>query len=147
MSRDSESRLLASLRAGLSGRFEIERQLGTGGMAIVYLAQDVGRGSPVALKVLRSELSLTMGAERFQREIRLAAALVHPRILPLFESGVTAGLLWYTMPFVPGESLRGRLEREQMLPVDTAVGLTREVAEALGYAHAQGVLHRDIKPE
>ncbi|HEV8612203.1 MAG TPA: serine/threonine-protein kinase [Gemmatimonadales bacterium] len=147
MSRSSGSQFLATLSSGLAGRYEIERELGTGGMAVVYLARDLEHDRRIALKVLRSELGITMGAERFQREIRLAAALVHPHILPLLESGETAGLLWYSMPYIEGESLRARLDREKLLPVDEAVRLTSEVADALACAHAQGILHRDIKPE
>lgn len=137
----------AGLDAGLSGRYEIERELGSGGMAVVFLARDLRHGRKVALKVLRQEIRAADGVERFHREIRMAAGLVHPHILPLLESGGTEGQLWYTMPFVEGESLRDRLTREKQLPVDEALRLTREVAAALGHAHAKGILHRDIKPE
>src|SRR5574341_639801 len=116
-------------------------------MAVVYLARDLQRDRDVALKVLRSELSADSGADRFDREIRLAARLVHPNILPLLDSGAIAGHLWYTMPFVEGESLRDRLIREKQLPLAEAVRLTSEIADALACAHAQGILHRDIKPE
>jgi eukaryotic-like serine/threonine-protein kinase len=142
-----------ALRAGLADRYRIERELGVGGMAVVYLARDLQRDRDVALKVLRSEVGIAFGAERFDREIRLASRLVHPNILPLLDSGrVPAsadadGRLWYTMPFVEGESLRDRLKREKQLPLDEAVRLTTEIADALGHAHAQGILHRDIKPE
>jgi len=145
--------LADALHAGLADRYRIERELGAGGMAVVYLARDLQRDRDVALKVLRSELSAASGAARFDREIRLAARLVHPNILPLLDSGrVSAsaggdGHLWYTMPFVEGESLRARLHREKQLPLDEAVRLTSEIADALGHAHAQGILHRDIKPE
>ncbi|HSE68481.1 MAG TPA: protein kinase, partial [Gemmatimonadales bacterium] len=123
------------------------RKLGAGGMAVVYLARDLQRDRDVALKVLRPELGLAAGADRFDREIRLAARLVHPHILPVLDSGSTQGHLWYTMPFVEGETLRARLDREKQLPLDEAVRLTAEVADALAHAHAQGILHRDIKPE
>ena len=113
----------------------------------MYLARDLQRDRDVALKVLRPELGAVSGAERFDREIGLAARLVHPNILPLLDSGATDGRLWYTMPFVKGESLRDRLNREKQLPLDEAVRLTSEIADALGHAHAQGILHRDIKPE
>jgi serine/threonine-protein kinase len=142
-----------ALRAGLAERYRIERELGAGGMAVVYLARDLQRDRDVALKVLRSEVGIASGAERFDREIRLAARLVHPNILPLLDSGRVPpsagedGRLWYTMPFVDGESLRDRLKREKQLPLDEAVRLTTEIADALGHAHAQGILHRDIKPE
>ena len=142
-----------ALRAGLADRYHIEREVGAGGMAVVYLARDLQRDRDVALKVLRSEVGIAAGAERFDREIRFAARLVHPNILPLLDSGrVPAsadgdGRLWYTMPFVEGESLRDRLKREKQLPLDEAVRLTTEIADALGHAHAQGILHRDIKPE
>ena len=142
-----------ALRAALADRYRIEREIGAGGMAVVYLAHDLQRDRDVALKVLRSEVGIASGAERFDREIRLAARLVHPNILPLLDSGrVPAsagedGRLWYTMPFVDGESLRDRLKREKQLPLDEAVRLTTEIADALGHAHAQGILHRDIKPE
>jgi eukaryotic-like serine/threonine-protein kinase len=138
---------LAALKAALSGRYDIERELGHGGMATVYLAHDVQHDRPVALKVVLPELAASIGNERFQREIRLAARLQHPHILTVYDSGEAAGQLWYTMPFVEGESLRDRLIREVQLPVDEAVRIVREAALALDYAHRHGVVHRDIKPE
>ncbi len=138
---------LAALKAALAGRYEIERELGRGGMATVYLAHDVQHDRPVALKVVLPELAASMGNERFQREIRLAARLQHPHILSVYDSGEAAGQLWYTMPFVEGESLRDRLLRETQLPVEEAVRIVREAASALDYAHRHGVVHRDIKPE
>ncbi len=118
-------------------------------MAAVYLANDIKHGREVAVKVLHPELGKSLGAaERFEREIRLAAKLHHPHILGLHDSGVADGdLLYYVMPFVKGESVRDRIDREGMLPVDDAVAIALEVNDALGYAHAQGVIHRDIKPE
>src|SRR5438128_2143534 len=116
-------------------------------MATVYLARDLKHDRRVALKVLHSELAATVGPERFQREIKLAAGLQHPHILTVLDSGDAAGQLWYTMPFVEGESLRQRLMRERQLPLEDALRITREVADALGYAHGQGIIHRDIKPE
>ena len=138
---------IEGLRAALAGRYEIERELGRGGMATVFLARDVQHDRPVALKVLHPELAAAMGAERFQREIKLAARLQHPHILGVYDSGAIADRLWFTMPFVEGETLRDRITRERQLPVDVAVRLTREVALALDYAHRHQVLHRDIKPE
>ena len=135
------------LRDALSDRYRLIRELGRGGMATVYLAQDLRHDRPVALKVLHPELARTLGPDRFLREIKLAARLQHPHILSVHDSGEAAGHLWFTMPFVEGESLRGRLEREQQLPVEDAVRIAREAAEALDYAHRQGVIHRDIKPE
>ena len=125
----------------------LERELGRGGMATVYLEQDVKHERPVALKVLLPELATSLGPDRFQREIKLAARLQHPHILAVYDSGETAGLLWFTMPFVRGESLRDRLRREHRLPVDEALRITCEAALALDYAHQEGVVHRDIKPE
>ena len=145
--------LAAELRDALAGRYRIERELGRGGMATVYLAQDLRHDRPVALKVLHPELARTLGPERFLREIKLAARLQHPHILSVFDSGTAgpegggSGWLWFTMPFVEGESLRDRLEREQQLPIEDAVRIAREAAEALDYAHRQGVIHRDVKPE
>ena len=138
---------LAALRAALAGRYEIQRELGRGGMATVYLAHDVNHDRPVALKLVLPELAASIGNERFQREIRLAARLQHPHILSVYDSGEAAGQLWFTMPFVEGESLRDRLIRETQLPVDEAVRVVREVALALDYAHRHDVIHRDIKPE
>ena len=137
----------SALADALRDRYRLERELGRGGMATVYLARDLKHDRPVALKVLHSDLAATLGPERFLREIRLAARLQHPHILPLHDSGEAAGLLWYTMPFVRGESLRERLRREVQLPVDTAVELARQVALALDYGHREGVIHRDLKPE
>ena len=116
-------------------------------MATVYLARDERHRRSVALKVLHPDLAHALGPERFLREIEVAANLSHPHILPLHDSGEAAGLLYYVMPYVEGESLRDRLRRETQLPVDEALQLAREVADALAYAHGQGVIHRDIKPE
>jgi eukaryotic-like serine/threonine-protein kinase len=141
------SDLPPALREGLLDRYAIERELGRGGMATVYLAHDLRHDRPVALKLLHPELAATLGPERFQREIRFAARLQHPHILTVLDSGETAGRLWFTMPYVEGESLRDRLRRERQLPLSDAVRLTREVALALDYAHRHGAIHRDIKPE
>ena len=135
------------LTAALADRYQIERELGSGGMATVYLAEDVKHDRKVAVKVLRPELAAVIGAERFVREIRTIAALQHPHILGLIDSGEAAGTAYYVMPYVEGESLRGRISREKQLPVDEAVRIAREVASALDYAHRRGVIHRDIKPE
>jgi TolB-like protein/Tfp pilus assembly protein PilF len=135
------------LRAGLSGSYALEQELGRGGMATVYLAQDLKHGRPVALKVLHPELAATLGPERFQREIRLAARLQHPHILTVLDSGEAGGQLWFTMPYVEGESLRSRIQRERQLPLDAALQIAREAGRALDYAHQHGVVHRDIKPE
>ena len=131
----------------LADRYRVERELGRGGMAVVYLARDLKHDRDVALKVLRPELSASLGRDRFAREIQLTARLQHSHILAVFDSGESAGQLWYTMPYVEGETLRARLTREGCLPVDTAIQLAREVASALAYAHDAGVVHRDIKPE
>jgi len=139
--------LREQLQAGLANRYRLERELGRGGMATVFLAQDLRHDRPVALKVLHPELAATLGSERFQREIRLAARLQHPHILTVLDSGEASGHLWFTMPFVEGESLRDRLSREKQLPVEDAVRIVREAALALEYAHQHGVVHRDIKPE
>jgi serine/threonine protein kinase/tetratricopeptide (TPR) repeat protein len=147
MSHRSSPGLTDALRAGLSGRYEIERELGVGGMAEVYLARDVRRDRRVALKVLRRDLAVVAAGERFDLEIRLVSQLVHPHILPLLDSGETSGRVWYTMPYIEGESLRARLDREKQLPIAEAVRLTGEIADALSYAHARGILHRDIKPD
>jgi eukaryotic-like serine/threonine-protein kinase len=135
------------LSAALADRYRLERELGRGGMATVYLAQDLRHRRRVALKVLHKELAYALGADRFLREIEVAANLTHPHILPLHDSGEAGGLLYYVMPFVEGESLRDRLNRETQLPVDEAVQIAREVADALAYAHGRGIIHRDIKPE
>ena len=146
--------LAERISRALEGRYEIEREIARGGMATVYLARDLRHGRRVAIKVLRDEIAATIGAERFLAEIRVTASLQHPHILPLFDSGSATSpaaeggpLLWYAMPFVEGETLRSRLVREGRLPVDEAVRLAREIAEALAYAHARGVIHRDVKPE
>ena len=136
-----------ALRAGLQDRYAFERELGRGGMATVWLARDLRHDRPVALKVLHPDLAATLGPERFLREIRLAARLQHPHILSVYDSGETAGRLWFTMPYVEGESLRDRIRRERQLPVADAVRLTRESALALDFAHRHGAVHRDIKPE
>jgi eukaryotic-like serine/threonine-protein kinase len=135
------------LAAALADRYRIERELGEGGMATVYLAEDLRHHRKVAIKVLKPELAAVLGADRFIQEITTTAQLQHPNILPLFDSGEANGFLFYVMPYVDGESLRDRLDRERQLGVDEAVRITREVADALEYAHEHGVVHRDIKPE
>ncbi|HEX5437205.1 MAG TPA: protein kinase [Gemmatimonadaceae bacterium] len=135
------------ISALLADRYRLERELGAGGMATVYLAEDLKHHRQVAIKVLRAELSAVLGPERFLKEIELTASLQHPHILPLFDSGSAEGLLYYVMPFVDGETLRARLEREKQLPIAEAVRIAGEVADALHYAHERGVIHRDIKPE
>ena len=135
------------LRTVLADRYRIERELGQGGMATVYLAEDVRHHRKVAVKVLRPELAASMGPDRFLREIEIAAQLQHPHILPLLDSGDAAGFLFYVMPYVQGESLRDRLVRERELPVHDALRIITEVADALAHAHERGVVHRDIKPE
>ena len=137
---------VAKVRTALADRYRIERVVGEGGMATVYLAEDLKHHRQVAVKVMRPELAATLGADRFLREIEIAARLSHPHILPVHDSGSAGGVLYYVMPFVEGETLRDRVHREGQLPVDTAVALAREVAEALGYAHRRGIVHRDIKP-
>jgi len=135
------------LSAALADRYRLERELGAGGMATVYLAHDVRHDRKVALKVLRPELSAILGSQRFLAEIKTTANLQHPHILSLFDSGEADSLVFYVMPYVEGESLRDRLKREHQLPVDDAVRIAREVADALEYAHRHGIVHRDIKPE
>jgi serine/threonine-protein kinase len=138
---------LAVLAFAVADRYRIERELGAGGMATVYLAEDLKHRRKVALKVLRAELAHELGPERFLREIETTAALHHPHILPLYDSGAAGELLYYVMPFIEGESLRDRLTCERQLPIDDALQIAREVSDALSYAHSRGVIHRDIKPE
>jgi len=139
--------LPSPLENALGHRYEIQRELGSGGMATVYLARDTKHDRLVALKVLKPELATALGTDRFPREIRIAAQLQHPHILPLHDSGETEGFLYYVMPFVEGESLRARIRREGELPVGDTVHILREVVDALAAAHAQDVVHRDIKPD
>jgi serine/threonine-protein kinase len=138
---------LTRLQSALEGRYRVDRELGAGGMATVYLAHDLRHERDVAIKVLHPDLGAALGAERFLAEIKTTAKLQHPHILPLLDSGAADGLLFYVMPFIAGETLRVRLDREKVLPIAEAVRLAREVAAALDYAHRQGVVHRDIKPE
>jgi TolB-like protein/tRNA A-37 threonylcarbamoyl transferase component Bud32/tetratricopeptide (TPR) repeat protein len=138
---------LDQLRAALEGRYAVERLIGQGGMATVYLARDSRHDRPVAIKVLRPELAASLGADRFLREIKVAAHLQHPNILALYDSGEAGTFLYYVMPFIEGESLRARLDRESQLSLPDAIQLTCEIADALHYAHAHRVIHRDIKPE
>ncbi len=138
---------LAQLATALKDTYAVERQVGAGGMATVFLARDLKHGRAVAIKVLRPELSASVGTDRFLREIEMAARLQHPHILAVYDSGAAAGLLYYVMPFVEGESVRDRLDRDGRLPVEETIRLAREVASALDYAHSHGVVHRDIKPE
>ncbi len=139
--------ILERLTAALADRYRIERELGQGGMATVYLAEDLKHKRKVALKVLKPELAAVLGADRFVQEITTTAALQHPHILPLFDSGTADGFLYYVMPYIEGETLRGKLNRETQLGVDEAVRIASDVASALHYAHTHGVIHRDIKPE
>ena len=131
------------LRTALADRYRIARELGQGGMATVFLAEDLRHEREVAIKVLHPDLGATLGSERFLSEIRTTARLQHPHILPLLDSGEADGLLYYVMPRVRGETLRARLDRERQLPLDDALRITREVADALGYAHGHAVIHRD----
>jgi eukaryotic-like serine/threonine-protein kinase len=139
--------LREQLAGSLAGRYRLERELGRGGMATVYAAEDVRHRRRVAIKVLHPELGSLLGGERFLREIEVTANLRHPHILPLHDSGEADGLLYYVMPFVEGASLRERLKRERQLSVEEAVRIACEVAGALDYAHRHGVVHRDVKPE
>ncbi|HEX7918725.1 MAG TPA: protein kinase, partial [Gemmatimonadales bacterium] len=138
---------LERLKGALADRYRIERELGQGGMATVYLAEDLKHDRKVALKVLKPELAAVIGAERFVVEIKTTASLQHPHILPLFDSGTVDGFLYYVMPFIDGETLRTKLDRERQLGIDEALRITTDVADALDYAHRHGVIHRDIKPE
>ena len=131
----------------LASRYTLQRELGRGGMATVYLAHDAQGGDPVAIKVMHSNLADALDSKRFRREMGVAASLSHPLIVPLRDSGNAGGVLYYIMPYVEGESLYERLQRERRLPLEDALRITRDVATALGYAHSQGVLHRDVKPE
>ena len=135
------------MNASLAGRYAVSRELGRGGMATVYLANDLKHDREVAIKVILPEMAATIGADRFEREIKVAARLQHPHILGMFDSGVVDGQMYYVMPFVKGESLRDRIDRQGQLPVDDAIRITVEVAGALGFAHQQGIVHRDVKPE
>ena len=138
---------LTQLRTSLATHYEIEREIGAGGMATVYLARDLRHDRHVALKVLKPDLGAVLGVERFLSEIKVTANLQHPNLLPLFDSGEAEGLLYYVMPFVEGESLRARLDREKQLPIDEAIRISVAIANALEYAHSHGVIHRDLKPE
>ena len=139
--------LLDHLKAALADRYRVDREIGHGGMAHVFLAHDLKLGRPVAVKALRPDVAAVIGGDRFLREITLAAKLDHPHILGIYDSGEADGIPYYVMPYVEGESLRDRLTREKQLPVDDAVQISLDVADALSYAHARGVIHRDIKPE
>jgi hypothetical protein len=140
-------KLADRLSRAVEGRYEIQEALGRGGMSMVFKARDIRHDRTVAVKVLLPELAASVGAQRFLREIEIAAGLVHPHILPLYDSGDAEGLLYHVTPYITGETLRDRLKRERYLPVEEAVRITAEVADALDFAHAQGVIHRDIKPE
>ncbi len=139
--------LTGQLTTALADRYRIESHLGEGGMATVYLAHDLKHDRPVALKVLRPELAAVIGAERFLNEIKVTANLQHPHILPLHDSGDADGFLFYVMPYVEGETLRDKLDREKQFAIDEAIEITKSVAAALDYAHRHDVIHRDIKPE
>src|SRR5437764_4396423 len=139
--------VLGRLTSALAERYRVTREIGAGGMATVYLAHDERHDRDVAIKVLHPDLGAALGAERFLAEIRTTARLQHPHILPLLDSGDAGGLLYYVMPFVDGETLRARLERERQLPVADALRISREVADALAAAHEKGIIHRDVKPE
>jgi serine/threonine-protein kinase len=135
------------LAEALRDRYLIEREVGRGGMATVYLAHDTRTQQPVAIKIMHRDLSATLSAERFRREMGIAVSLSHPSIVPLFDSGNVAGVLYYSMAYIEGGSLFQRLERARQLPVEEALRITQDVAGALGYAHGLGILHRDVKPE
>jgi serine/threonine-protein kinase len=135
------------LAEALSDRYSLERELARGGMATVYLAHRVHDRGPVAIKVMHPALAADLGAKRFLREVEIAASMTHPLIVPLHESGAADGVLYYVMPYIEGESLHDRLQREKRIPLEDALQITHDVAAALGYAHGRGVLHRDVKPE
>jgi serine/threonine protein kinase len=143
----TESDPPARLTRALADRYRLERELGAGGMATVYLARDLRHDRQVAIKVLKPELAAVLGAERFVQEIKTTAALSHPHILPLFDSGEAGGFLYYVMPYLQGETIREKLNRETQLGIEEAVRIATDVADALDYAHRHGVIHRDIKPE
>ena len=138
--------VLDTLRASLAPRYDVEREIGAGGMARVYLAVEQHPHRRVAIKVLDPEVSTRLLRERFIREVDLSSKLSHPHIVPIFSAGEAGGLFYYVMPYVEGESLRHRLLRERKLPLEAALHVTRDVADALAFAHAQGIIHRDIKP-
>ena len=137
---------ITRLNTALEGRYRIESELGEGGMAMVYLADDLKHERKVALKVLKPELAAVVGAERFLAEIKTTASLQHPHILPLYDSGEADSFLFYVMPYVEGETLRERIDREGELPIQQAVRILRDLVDALGYAHSHEVVHRDVKP-
>src|SRR6266704_7134688 len=141
------SDIIDTLRARLAPSYDVEREIGAGGMARLFLAVEQHPHRRVAVKVLDPELSTRLLRERFVREVDLASKLSHPHIVPIFAAGEAAGLFYYVMPYVEGESLRHRLRRQRRLPLDEALRIARDVADALGYAHGQGIIHRDIKPE
>ena len=139
--------ILDRLQSALANRYELKRELARGGMGQVFEARDLKHGRPVAIKVLDPELAASIGPARFRAEIETAARLSHPHIVPLFDSGEADGLFYFVMPLITGESLRHRLSRERQLPVDDVLRIAREAADALQYAHEQGLVHRDVKPE
>ncbi len=145
--RESADDVVRAVAAALANRYAFVRPIGAGGTATVYLANALPSGRPVAIKVLRPDLSRTVGAERFAREVRLVATLEHPHIVGALDSGEADGHFWFAMPFIDGESLRQRMTREGALPLDASLSIVRQVAEALAYAHGRGVMHRDIKPD
>jgi serine/threonine protein kinase len=136
-----------ALAEALGERYAIERELARGGMATIYLARDADRGEQVAVKLMDPKLARAVGVERFLREIDIVRSVTHPLIVPLYESGTAGELLYYVMPYIPGESLYERLERDRRLPLEDALQITHDVAAALGFAHGRGILHRDVKPE
>lgn len=144
---DPATEVREALAAALHGRYVLERELARGGMATVWLAREEGHGAMVAIKVMHPTLADALGGERFRREIRVAKTMSHPLIVPLTDSGTVGEMMYYIMPYVEGESLHARLQRDRRLPLATALQVTRDVAAALGYAHSRGVLHRDVKPE
>ena len=135
------------LKAALAEQYELEREIGQGGMGTVYLARDRRHDRPVAIKVLRPDVAESIGSDRFLREVRLAARMTHPRIVPVYDSGEKGGYLFYVMPYLPGETLGDLLRREGELKAGPALGILTQIADALSYAHSKGVIHRDLKPD